>query len=138
MRNQLTIFLIDADDDTRALLRDSLTRYGYRVSVAIDEEDALDRVSNGLNADLVLIDVVSSSVEDTLRLGTRIREEANLDSNTPLIVMAEKYGKDLEGTDENVRGNDWIFYLGEEPDQLQNLLHRLTATKETGPFLASP
>ena len=42
--------------------------------------------------------------------------------------MAEKYGKDLEGTDENVGGNDWIFYLGEEPDQLHNLLHRLTAT----------
>jgi hypothetical protein len=40
--------------------------------------------------------------------------------------MAEKYGKDVEGTEVNVEGNDWIFYLGEEPDRLRNLLVRLT------------
>ena len=91
-------------------MKDSLRRYGYRVSVAIDEEDALDRVSNTLSPNLVLIDVVGKSVEDTCR-----REGAFVN------------GKDLEGTDENVGGNDWIFYLGEEPEQLQNLLHRLTA-----------
>ena len=42
--------------------------------------------------------------------------------------MAEKYGKDLAGTYENAGENERIFYLGEEPEQLQNLLHRLTAT----------
>jgi hypothetical protein len=46
---------------------------------------------------------------------------------TPLVVMAEKYGKDVEGTNVNVGGNDWIFYLGEHLDQLRNLLRRLTA-----------
>lgn len=125
---QPTIFLIEKDDDTRAVLKQSLARYGYRVSVAIDEEDAFDRVSNGLmNADLVLIDVVGKSVEDTLQTGRRIREHAKLNGHTPLVVMAEKYGKDVEGTDVNVGGNDWIFYLGEDLDQLQNLLRRLSA-----------
>ena len=125
---QPTIFLIEEDNVTRAVLKRSLARYGYRVSVAVDEEDAFDRVSNGLmRADLVVIDVVGKSVEDALQTGRRIREQAKLDGNTPLVVMAEKYGKDLEGTDENVGGNDWIFYLGEEPEQLQNLLQRLTA-----------
>jgi hypothetical protein len=38
--------------------------------------------------------------------------------------MAEKYGKDLEGTDVNVSGNDWITYP-EDHDQLRNLLARL-------------
>ena len=126
---QPTIFLIEEDDETRAVLKLSLTRCGYRLSVAIDEEDALDRVSNGqMSADFVLINVVGKSVEDTLQIGRRIREQAKLDGNTPLIVMAEKYARDLEGTDENVGGNDWIFYLGEDPEQLRNLLHRLTAT----------
>ena len=64
--------------------------------VAIDEEDALDRVSNGqMSVDLLLINVVGKSVEDTLQMGRRIREQAKLDGNTPLIVMAEKYRKDL-------------------------------------------
>jgi PleD family two-component response regulator len=128
-RKQPTIFLIEEDDETRAVLKQSLLRYGYRLFVATDEEDALDRVSNGqMSVDVVLINVVGKSVEDTLQMGRRIREQAKLDGNTPLVVMAEKYGKDLEGTDENVGGNDWIFYLGEEPEQLQNLLRRLTAT----------
>lgn len=126
---QPTIFLIEEDDDTRAVLKKSLTTYGYRLSVATDEEDALDRVSNGLRGiDLILINVVGKSVEDTLQMGRGIREQAQLDGDTPLVVMAEKYGKDLEGTDENVGGNDWIFYLGDEAEQLQNLLRRLTAT----------
>ena len=126
---QRTIFLIEEDDDTRRVLKQSLTRYGYRLSVATDEEDAFDRVNHGpMTVDLVLINVVGKSVEDTLQLGRRIREHAKLDGNTPLIVMAETYGKDLEGTDENVGGNDWIFYLGEDIEQLQNLLRRLTAT----------
>ena len=126
---QPTIFLIEEDDETRAVLKQSLTRSGYRLSVAIDEEDALDRVSNGLMSfDLVLINVVGKSVEETLQLGRRIREQVKFDGNTPLVVMAEKYSKDLEGTDENVGGNDWIFYLGEDPEQLQNFLRRLTAS----------
>ena len=124
---QPTIFLIEEDDETRAVLKQTLTRYGYRISIAIDEEDALERLSNGLmSVDLVLINMVGKSVEDTLQMGRRIREQAKFDGNTPLIVMAEKYGKHLEGTDENVGGNDWVFYLGEDPEQLQNLLRRLT------------
>ena len=126
---QRTIFLIEEDDDTRRVLKQSLIRYGYRLSVATDEEDALDRVSHGLiSPDLVLINVVGKTVDETLQTGRCIREHGKLDGNTPLIVMAESYGKDLEGTDENVGGNDWIFYLGEEPEQLQNLLRRLTDT----------
>ena len=125
---QFTIFLIEEDDETRIVLKKSLTRSGYRLSVAIDEEDALDRVSNGISADLILINVVGRSLEEHLQMGRHIREQAKLDGNTPLVVMAEKYGKHLEGTDENVGGNDWIFYLGEDLEQLQNLLRRLNGT----------
>jgi hypothetical protein len=39
-------------------------------------------------------------------------------------VLTEKYGAELEGTDVNVTGNDWIAYL-EDRDQLNNLLARL-------------
>ena len=126
---QPTIFLVEEDDETRVVSKQSLTGYGYRLTVALDEEDAIDRVSNGqLNADLVLINLVGKSVEDTLRIGRSIREHAKFDGHTPLVVMAEKYPKDLEGTDVNVGGNDWIFYLGEELEQLRDLLRRLTTT----------
>jgi DNA-binding response OmpR family regulator len=125
--NGRTIFLVEEDDDTRPLLKEGLQREGYRVLVALDEEDAFERVSGGgVHADLVLIDLVGKSTEEVLSVGRRIREHAKYDGHTPLVVMAEKYGKDLEGTDVNVEGNDWITYL-EEHDQLRNLLARLTS-----------
>jgi PleD family two-component response regulator len=125
---QPSIFLVEEDDETRVVLKQSLARYGYRVSVALDEDDAIERISNGqLHADLVLINLVGKSVEDTLRIGRGIREHAKFDGHTPLVVMAETYSKDLEGTDVNVDGNDWVFYLGEDIEQLRNLLRRLTS-----------
>ncbi|HEX8127841.1 MAG TPA: hypothetical protein VF527_01985 [Pyrinomonadaceae bacterium] len=127
METQPTIFLIEADDDTRAVLKSNLQRYGYHVIVALDEQDALDRVRGGeTRAHLVLVDTVGVSLEDALGTGRRIREHAEYDGHTPLVVMAEKFGTDVEGTDVNVTGNDWITYL-EDPGQLKNLLARLTS-----------
>lgn len=123
--NQPTIFLVEEDDDTRPILKSNLQRYGYRIILALDEEDAIERVRDGqTQADLILVNLVGKSVEEVLGIGRRIREHARYDGHTPLVVMAEKYGKDLEGTDVNPVGNDWITYL-EEHDQLKNLLARL-------------
>ena len=123
--NQPTIFLIEEDDETRPLLKQNLQRDGYRVIVALDEEDALGRVEGGqIQADLVLVNLVGKSLEESLMVGRHVREHAKYDGHTPLVVMAEKFTKDLEGTDVNVSGNDWITYL-EDHEQLENLLRCL-------------
>jgi len=125
--SQPTIFLVEEDNDTRPILKRNLQTYGYRVLLALDEEDALQRVGDGLlQADLLLVNLVGKTTDEVLQIGRRIREHAKHDGQTPLVVMAEKYGVDVEGTDVNVAGNDWITYL-EEPGQLRNLLHRLTS-----------
>jgi CheY-like chemotaxis protein len=120
-----TIFLIEEDDETRRALVRNLRGYGYRVVVALDEEDALGRISGGVDADLILVNLVGKPVEYTLSVGRRVREHAQHDGHTPLVVMPEVYGKEVEGKNVNVEGNDWIFYFGEEIDQLKNLLRRL-------------
>ena len=123
---QPTIFLIEEDDETRRPLVDNLRGDGYRVLVAVDEAAALDLVGGGgVNADLVLVNLVGKSAEEVLSVGRRVREYAKHDGHTHLVVMPEKYDKALEETEVNVGGNDWIFYLGEEPDQLKNFLARL-------------
>jgi DNA-binding response OmpR family regulator len=123
---QPIIFLIEEDDETRRMLVRNLRGEGYRVLIAIDEEDALDRISDGhTQADLVLVNLVGESADECLRVGREVREHGKHDGQTPLVVMPEKYGKDVEGTDVNVSGNDWIMYLGEESDQLRNLLASL-------------
>lgn len=125
---QTTLFLIIEDDDTRHIMRQNLRNDGYRAIAAEDVEDALDRVSGGTShAHLILLDLVGKTVEEALSTGRQIREQAEYDGHTPLVVLAEKYGKDVEGTEINVGGNDWIIYLGEETYQLRNLLARLTS-----------
>ena len=124
-RDRRTIFLLEEDDETRPLLKWNLESYGYYVLLALSEEDALQRVEGGgVHADLVLINLVGKSVGDVLDVGRRVREHAKFDGHTPLVVMAEKYGELLEGTDVNVSGNDWITYP-EDANQLKNLLARL-------------
>ncbi|HEX8143352.1 MAG TPA: hypothetical protein VF553_12200 [Pyrinomonadaceae bacterium] len=123
---QPTIFLIEEDDETRRPLVENLRRNGYRAIVAIDEEDALERVGDGhIRADLVLVNLVRKPVDELLRVGRTVREHAKYEGNTPLVVMPEKYSKEVEGTDVNVEGNDWVHYIGDDLDQLQNLLARL-------------
>jgi DNA-binding response OmpR family regulator len=125
--SQPTIFLVEEDDDTRPILKRNLQTYGYRVLLALDEEDALERIGSGLfQADLLLVNLVGKTTDEVLQIGRRIREHAKYDGHTPLVVMAEKYGVDVEGTNVNVAGNDWVTYL-EEPGQLKNLLRRLTS-----------
>ena len=123
-----TIFLIEEDDETRRLLARNLRSYGYRVIIALDGADALERAGGGVTrADLLLVDLVDKSVEAALEVGRRVRERAKYDGHTPLVVMPEKYGKDVEGTEVNVAENDWVFYRGEEPGQLRSFLARLLA-----------
>jgi DNA-binding response OmpR family regulator len=120
-----TILLVEEDDQTRPILRHNLINDGFRVLLALDEEDALDRVYGAkVHADLILINLVKKSPEEVLSIGRRIRKHAKYDGKTPLVVMAEKYSKEQEGTDINVAEDDWITYL-EEHDQLTNLLRRL-------------
>jgi DNA-binding response OmpR family regulator len=126
--NRPLIFLVEEDNDTRPLLKNNLTRHGYRVSLALDAEDAVQRLSGGrIAADLILIDLVGKPAGEVLRVGRGMRVEAGYDDRTPLVVMAEQYGADAEGTDANVGGNDWITYLADH-EQLKNLLARLIST----------
>jgi CheY-like chemotaxis protein len=123
--------LIDEDDEARPLLKENLKRYGYRVMLALDEEDALERVGGRLTqADLLLIDLIDKPAQEVLGVGRRIRRHAKYDGRTPLVVLAESYGADVEGTDVNVGDNDWITYL-EDHNQLKNLLGRLTLKNES-------
>jgi DNA-binding NtrC family response regulator len=122
-----TIFLVEEDDDARPSLTANLRKHGYRVLVAADREDAYEWVvgDGHIHADLVLINLVRKTPEESVRIGRELREQAKYDGYTPLVVMPEKVPRELEGKDEKVGENDWICYYDEDSDQLQMLLARL-------------
>ena len=125
-----TILVVEEDNSARQPLTKNLRQVGFRLLVAADVEDALEWVSGSdyIHADLLLIDLIGKSPEEALRVGQRLRLQANYGTRTPVVVMPEKVAKDVEGTNQNVSANDWICYY-EDADQLQRLLVRLlTAT----------
>ncbi len=125
MKARPTIFLVEEDDDARPSLTANLRKQGYRLLVAAGLEDAREWVSVGnIHADLVLLNLVRKTPEEVVRLGRELRDHAKYDGDTPLVVMPEKVAKELEGTDVNVSGNEWICYY-EDGEQLQRLLARL-------------
>ncbi|MDQ1590590.1 MAG: hypothetical protein QOG71_1217 [Pyrinomonadaceae bacterium] len=121
-----TILLIAEDEDVYPNLKHNLRAAGFGVLLAVETTDAYEWMGGGyVHADIVLIDLVGKTTNDALSIGREVRQHAKYDGHTPLVVMAEKYDKDVEGTDVNVEGNDWVHYLGEDSKQLQNLLTRL-------------
>jgi CheY-like chemotaxis protein len=122
---QPTIFLVEEDDETRHVLKHNLREQGYHVTVALDEEDALERVEGGrASYDLLFVNVVGVGVEVALDSARRIHMRAEMGNSTPIIVMAEKYGRDMEGKDVEVEENVYVTYP-EDADQLHRLLARL-------------
>ena len=124
-----TIFLVEERDETRQHLSQKLQSYGYRVIVAVDEEDSMgSNRGERAGADLILVNLVGKSADEVLKIGRRIREHNELD--VPLLIMAEKYGRDVDGegqsqgADLNVSDNAWITYI-DDVDQLHHLLARL-------------
>lgn len=122
---QPTILLLEQDDDTRPLLKYNLNRQGYRVIMVLDEEDAIERVRDGRDyPDLILLNQVGSSPEECANAGRRIRQRAGLPGDTPIVVMAERYGEDMEGQDVRVGEYEYVTYP-EDGQQLIDLLYRL-------------
>ncbi|MEI2578807.1 hypothetical protein [Scytonema sp. PRP1] len=129
-----TILMIELDDDTRPLLKLNLSNWGYRVISALQEEDAIalargvrdcaERSAKGNRPNLILLNQVDLPIDEVINMGRRIRHGAELKSSTPIVVMAEQYGEDMEGKDVKVGESEYVTYL-EDGEQLMNLLHRL-------------
>ena len=120
-----TIFLIEEDDEAHRPLKRNLRKHGYRVLAVLDLEDAHEWVMlTHIPADLMLINLVGKSAEETLEMGRTLRERAKYEDHTPLVVMPEKFAKELEGRDVKVSGSDWISYYA-DGDQLHRLLDHL-------------
>jgi CheY-like chemotaxis protein len=124
LNSRPTILYVEDDNDTRHVIKQSLKRYGYRVFLAVSEEHALDNAVGGrIRADLLLIDL-GEPPHIVLAAGRRIRQQAMVRADAPIVVIAFGYGADMEGKDINEGGNDYISYF-DGSGHFQRLLARL-------------
>jgi len=119
-----TILVVE-EDDVRPVLSENLRNHGYHVVVALNEADAINRTKGGgLCPSLILLNQFGRSIQEYAVIGQRIRQNTGFDSHTPIVVMAERYGADMEGKDIQLNETEYVTYL-EDGQQLMNLLHRL-------------
>ncbi|HEX9929646.1 MAG TPA: hypothetical protein VGB02_14020 [Pyrinomonadaceae bacterium] len=119
-----TIFLLENDDDTRPIFKELLIKKGYKVILAVDQNDALQRANDGLaKSDLILVNLVGKSGDEALNFGRMLRQNGK--PNAPLIIIAAHYGEELEGTIAQVEENEYIVYLG-TGEEFLDLLSSLT------------
>lgn len=120
-----TILLVEPDDTVRPVLKSNLRRWGYNVIVTLDAADAIQRTRSGSETfDLILLNQFGQPIDIFIDIGRYIRQQANLSSRIPIVVMAERYGVELEGQDIQVGESEYVTYL-EDGQQLKNILQQL-------------
>ncbi len=81
-----TVLVVDDDPDFREIARTVLERAGYRVETAASGDEGLAHMRSDL-PDLVLLDVMMSSVLDGLDLSDRMQADPHL-KKVPIIMVS--------------------------------------------------
>jgi CheY-like chemotaxis protein len=111
-----TVFVVEDDVDTRDMLGRFLELEGFRVEVACNGQQALDRLSAGVSPCVILLDLMMPVMD-----GWQFREQQARDtaiSKIPVIVVS------AAGTD-RISGVAANAYLS-KPVDLDQLLERVT------------
>ncbi len=104
-----TILVVDDDADFREITRAVLQQAGYQVETAANGDQALAAM-RGRPPDLVVLDVMMSSVLDGLDLSDRMQADAQL-KKIPVIMVSAIATSDYAGmfpTDAYVAIDAWI------------------------------
>ena len=116
-----TILLVEDDQEIREYMKRFLQDLGYEVAVVVNEKDSSNRMREPqATVQLILMNQRMVS-DDALAAGRRIREQVNVSNSAPVIVLPLEFRREMEGTDENMGGQDYKSYMTSE-QQLQDLL----------------
>ena len=112
-----TVFIVEDDADTREMLGKFLELEGYHVEVAINGRQALERLTEGLEASVIVLDLMMPVMD-----GWQFRREQARDASLasiPVIAMSASGRERLERFDAQC-------YMT-KPLDLEELLARITA-----------
>ncbi len=118
--NGQTILVVDDVEETLDGIKALLTRDGYRVSAARDEQDAAHKARFN-TPDLMLVSL-DGEIADVIAVARRIRASAGSNKNLPIIIFC--VGELKEGGESAVGHNIYLAH----PDnfnQLRDLIARL-------------
>lgn len=116
-----TVLLVEDDPEIKEQMKRFLEDLGYKVSLAINEQDSLDQMSDAQDTVQLILMNQRMVSDNALAAGRRIRDHVNVPNSAPVVVLPFEFRKEMEGTDENVGGQDYKSYMTSE-QQLADLL----------------
>ncbi|USQ96775.1 response regulator [Caulobacter sp. RL271] len=120
-RRERHILVVDDDDRLRKLIKEFLSRAGFRVTAAADAARA-DHLFEALDFDLMVLDVMMPG-EDGYAFTKRLRSKGGETGRTPILMLTAR-----DQTADRIEGlsNGVDDYLG-KPFEPQELLLRIEA-----------
>lgn len=124
-RDQATVLLAEDDPDVGDLVRHVLTAEGYRVELARDGAEALERFE-ACCPDLVILDVMMPRLTG-FEVLTRLRELEEAGRTVPVLILSARTSQDdiVKGFELGV--SDYVtkpFMIGELRARVRSLLAR--------------
>lgn len=127
---QVTILLIEQDDETRPLLKQNLHTLGYSVSNELDEVGAIERIRGSqVKPDLILINQIHQTTEASVSMGRRIRRDSDLLEQTPIVIYVDEFEPELQGQNIQIGQYEYVTYP-EDGEQLFSLISQLVQTTD--------
>ena len=127
---QITILLIEQDDETRPLLKHNLHTLGYSVANELDEVGAVERIRGSqVKPDLILINQIQQTTEASISMGKRIRRDSDLSEQTPIVIYVDEFEPELQGQNIKFGAYEYVTYP-EDGEQLFNLISQLVQTTD--------
>lgn len=127
--NSATILLVDDDTDARNLIKRALEQSGYRVKVACDELDAIER-AGCVRPDLMLLEMGSVSPLQTLNMARRIRADARIGDEVKVVVYVNSADETVPEGGEVSHGPNEYAILPEDGEQMRGFLARILKNEE--------
>jgi len=124
MANKGLVLVVDDDPDFVQVTRTVLEKEGFEVISAVNGDQGLARARSE-HPDLVILDVMMSSVLDGVNVSGTMREDKDL-RHIPLIMIssiAQSEHADQFPTDEYVHVDSWLS----KPVQPQELIRKIDA-----------
>jgi CheY-like chemotaxis protein len=118
-----TILVVHDVEETRDGIEKLLKGYGYVVSCARDDDDAVAR-AKAVRPDLILINL-GSTVPNVIALARRIRQRAGLGDAVPIVLFC------VDGVHEGGEmdvGHDVYLVRPDNFEQLENFVRRRLQT----------
>lgn len=92
MTQKYTVLIVDDDKFLLEMYRKKFEQSGAEVDLAVGSEEALSKLKNGANPDILILDIIMPTM-DGLELLAAIRKE-NLATNSVVIMLTNESDRD--------------------------------------------